>query len=459
MDAWMSSPFLEFSAPMRTAVAFFVFNRPDVTRTVFERIAEARPERLLVVADGPRAHKPEEAALCEEVRRIATQVDWPCEVSTNFANRNLGCGWRISTGLDWVFKQVDEAIILEDDCLPAPSFFPFCEEMLERYRHDERIGIVSGCNFAHQSYQAPDSYYFSRYSFIWGWATWRRVWQAYDYSLASLDEAVARNRLLDAYGADDTASHWRRIYENTRSGQIDTWDFQFGYSLAMQSRLHICPSVNQITNLGTGRQDATHTVSDHPLGNLPLGTMTFPLRHPRFVLPDLALDRYFEEQIYMIRRPAAELDAAGSQAHAFYSQGRLDEARVMVDHVLRHRPDHPAALHLSGLIALRAGDARQAADQIRRAIAASPTEWVFHTNLGMVLQAAGELPAAADALRLAAALAPGNPVPLIALARVLASLGEAEEAAMHCRRILKDQPDHAEARSLLELATPSAVPA
>jgi hypothetical protein len=131
---------------LRTPVALLIFNRPDTTERVFKAIAQAQPLKLLVVADGPRDGRPGEATLCEQTRAVITQVDWPCQVITNFADNNMGCKLRVASGIDWIFEQVEEAIILEDDCLPDPSFFRFCDEMLERYRDNERVGMVSGGN-------------------------------------------------------------------------------------------------------------------------------------------------------------------------------------------------------------------------------------------------------------------------------------------------------------------------
>ena len=162
---------------LRTPVALLIFNRPDTTERVFNAVAKARPSKLLVVADGPRDSRPGEAARCEQTRAIIKRVDWDCEVITNFADRNMGCKLRVSSGIDWIFEQVEEAIILEDDCLPDPSFFRFCDEMLERYRDNERVGMVSGGNLQFGRHRGTGSYYFSKYTHIWGWASWRRAWK------------------------------------------------------------------------------------------------------------------------------------------------------------------------------------------------------------------------------------------------------------------------------------------
>lgn len=167
-----------------TPVAFFIFNRPVLTEIVFEAIAKAKPKKLLVVADGPRFAEEEEK--CQKARAaVIDKINWECEVLTNFSDRNQGCKYRVSSGLDWVFSEVEEAIILEDDCLPAPSFFRFCETLLARYRDDERVMTISGDNFQLGNSRTEYSYYFSKYTHIWGWASWRRAWQHYDVDMKS----------------------------------------------------------------------------------------------------------------------------------------------------------------------------------------------------------------------------------------------------------------------------------
>ncbi|AWK90260.1 hemolytic protein HlpA-like protein [Azospirillum thermophilum] len=286
---------------MRTPVALFVFNRPDVTRKVFERIAAVRPEVLLIVADGPRADRPDDAALCAEVRRIVTAVDWPCDLRVNFAPRNLGCGLRVSTGLDWVFRLVEEAIVLEDDCLPAPDFFPFCEAMLDRYRHDTRIGIVCGSNFANGEAEPDGDYLFCRYGPIWGWATWRRTWRFYDFAMSTYDEDRGRGLLSDLFTDRKVVRFWERAFDEYAAGRIDTWDYALTYATLRQSMLHVIPAVNLITNIGCGRPDATHTRDPHPVAEWPSGSLHFPLRHPSAVVASLAFERSFERRVFGIR--------------------------------------------------------------------------------------------------------------------------------------------------------------
>ena len=267
---------------MKTPVALIIFNRPDTTERVFLEIAKARPSKLLVVADGPRVDRPGEIEKCNASRAIIDRVDWPCEVLTNYSEINLGCKNRVSSGIDWVFSQVEEAIILEDDCLPEASFFQFCEEMLERYRHDERIGMISGTNFLDNKIAIEDSYYFSKYMTIWGWATWRRAWKNYDVTI-ELWPKLKNDGFLDSrINLKDERSYWYRAFDRVHSGAIDTWDYQWVLCNWIQSRLSIVSTVNLISNIGF-RSDATHTSGASIFSNMQRNHLILPLKHPDFI--------------------------------------------------------------------------------------------------------------------------------------------------------------------------------
>ena len=146
---------------LTTPVAFIIFNRPDTTRIVFEEIKKAKPEKLLIIADGPRNNKPGEKERCAETRAIVENIDWECEVLRNYSDKNMGCKNRVASGLNWVFENVEEAIILEDDCLPDQSFFRYCQELLEKYRDDKRIMLIAGDNMLFENNKQKYSYYFS----------------------------------------------------------------------------------------------------------------------------------------------------------------------------------------------------------------------------------------------------------------------------------------------------------
>jgi hypothetical protein len=279
---------------LNTPVVMFVFNRPAETERVFAEIREARPPRLLIVADGPRADCHEDGARCEEVRLIVEQVDWPCEVQHNYSDVNLGCRKRVASGLDWVFGQVEEAIFLEDDCLPQPSFFRFCEELLTKYRHDERIMMISGDNFQFGLNRTSYSYYFSRYSHIWGWASWRRSWEKYDSSMKLWPEIRDGGWLQDVFTKKHVVKYWEKSFDDTYNGLIDTWDHQFTFACMVNNGLSVVPKVNLVSNIGFNF-DASRTKKKSRLSNMETGEMLFPLIHPLYVIRNALADKYTED--------------------------------------------------------------------------------------------------------------------------------------------------------------------
>jgi hypothetical protein len=275
---------------LRTPVAFFIFNRPDTTATVFAAIAKARPSTLLVVADGPRAFRRGEEQLCEAARAIIDRVDWPCRVLTNFSNHNLGCRRRISGGIDWVFSQVEEAIFLEDDCLPDPTFFAFCEEMLGRYRTDSRVMHIGGTNFQGAARAGEESYYFSRHVHVWGWASWRRAWRHYDVDMGAWVWARDADRVSDILSTPAERQAFTPLFDRVARHEIDTWDAQWTVACRAQNGLSIVPARNLVSNIGF-RSDATHTSDPgHPVATMRTVPLSLPLTHPAYVLADSAAD-------------------------------------------------------------------------------------------------------------------------------------------------------------------------
>jgi len=258
---------------IKTPVAFFIFKRPEQTTRVFEVIRHSKPARLYVIADGPK--DPDETESCRKVRAIVEQVDWDCEVKRNYADTNLGLRDRIVSGMDWVFEQEECAIILEDDCLPHPSFFRFCEELLEHYRDDLRVMHISGNNFLQGKNIPSASYYFSKYAHVWGWAAWRRAWslfRSWDTFSPALDLHIFRSR--------SERDLWTNLLGQLRSRRMDhTWDYQWALVCMAYKSLCIMPKNNLVSNIGFG-QAGTHTQDESWLANMPLGPMEFPLIHP-----------------------------------------------------------------------------------------------------------------------------------------------------------------------------------
>jgi hypothetical protein len=280
-------------------ILFLIFNRPDLTRRTFERIRSAKPSRLFIAADGPRKDRPGEDLLCAESRTIAEQVDWECKIETLFRDENLGCKRAVSSAISWFFKREAEGIILEDDVLPDPTFFRFCGELLERYRLDPNVMMISG-NYLLGSKQRPAaSYYFSRYTHIWGWASWRRAWALYDRDMSEWPKLRDSNFLLRiGNGGLDYAAYWTAIFNATYEGRVDTWDYQWLFTTMANHGLAITPSRNLVRNIGF-RPDAAHTTGDGgPLARLPLESIQFPLTHPPIIAVSPAADRWEDAYVF-----------------------------------------------------------------------------------------------------------------------------------------------------------------
>lgn len=288
---------LPLAAPLETPVALFLFNRPARTAAVFAAIRAARPQRLLLVADGPRAEVPGDAEQVAAARAVVGAVDWSCEVQTLYADHNLGLKPRFDGGLSWVFTQVERAIIVEDDCLPGPDFFLFCEAMLRRYADDGRVLSISGNNFQADDPPEGASYYFSRYPHIWGWATWRRAWALHDPAMAAWPAARAAHWLDTVFENADSRRYWDYIFQ-TAYDTPHTWDYPWTFSGWQHGGLHLHPAANLVTNIGFGAQATHPSAADHRLANLPIEPLAFPLRHPAAVARLAAADDYSERVLF-----------------------------------------------------------------------------------------------------------------------------------------------------------------
>lgn len=281
---------------LQAAVLLVVFNRPETTRLVFDAIRKARPARLYIAADGPRKNVKEDEARCGEVREIVGQVDWDCKVHKLFRDENLNCGVGPATAFTWFFEHEEEGIILEDDCVPSQSFFWFCQELLERYRHDYRVMHIGGNNFLRGWKKDGDySYYFSRSGHIWGWATWRRAWEKFDFRIEQYP--VARQGFFHRYFPTLAERMYRlRKLDKTfaGSGKVNWWDYQWDFARWSNSGLAIVPNTNLVKNVGFGSL-ATHTTNRYSKSaHLEASDIEFPLRHPPFMIRDVVSDkRYF----------------------------------------------------------------------------------------------------------------------------------------------------------------------
>jgi hypothetical protein len=267
---------------LHTPILLLVFNRPEQALLIFGQIRLQQPERLFIAADGPRADRPGEAALCETTRtKILNGIDWPCKVETLFRTDNLGCGKAVSGAIDWFFNHVEEGIILEDDCLPDPTFFSFCAAMLEKYRKNKNVMHVNGGNYQGGIQRGDASYYFSRHAHVWGWASWRRAWQHYDFSLQRYKDVSTEG--LNTF----LKSELQAIYK----ARIDTWDIQWFMSVWFNKGLVVTPNTSLVKNIGFDK-NATHTQSAPPWFNqLQYGKIT-DITHPESINIDEAADWY-----------------------------------------------------------------------------------------------------------------------------------------------------------------------
>lgn len=276
---------------LETPVLLLIFNRADATRTLLDQVRRARPKRLFVSADGPRNDVPGDEEQCQAARDEIRGIDWDCDLQTRFLDQNVGLKIAVDTAIDWFFNHVTEGVILEDDCLPSQSFFWFCEELLRRYRNDERVMQISGSNFLLGRKEFDSSYYFSKLNDIWGWATWRRAWAMYDRDMTTFPQFKQQGRLAD-YLEDEDMRDWLMSYfEDAYSSGIrgGIWSSRWAYAMCAQNALTIVPSVNLVENVGFLGDGAHRGKSFEPYAFVGRQEMR-EMIHAPFVLPDREAD-------------------------------------------------------------------------------------------------------------------------------------------------------------------------
>ncbi|WP_296622948.1 nucleotide-diphospho-sugar transferase [Marivirga sp.] len=273
---------IKFDVP----ILFLIFNRPGATKKVIDEIKKIRPDQLFIASDGAREYKDKEKEIVEDLRKqVLASIDWECNIKTLFRSDNLGCKLAVSGAIDWFFDNVEQGIILEDDCLPSESFFSFCREMLERYKDEEQIMSICGYNIL-GSYACPDSYIFSKYFYSWGWATWKHAWQKIDISFDKYQEAKDIGDLEKYYPSFIERKIRSRKIDHCVKGRVNSWAIPWNVSHQMTNSLAIIPKVNLIENIGFSNDFSTHTQENlwdknflyHKPSNL-----SFPLNHPKEV--------------------------------------------------------------------------------------------------------------------------------------------------------------------------------
>ena len=281
-----------------TPVLMIFFNRPDTFEKVFSEVRKAKPKTLILAQDGPR-NEADKIGI-EACRKIAECVDWECEVIRDYSETNLGCGVRPKSAIDLALENFENVIILEDDCIPSQSFFPYCEELLERYKDDERIAYISGLNHFEEWDCGKYDYFFSRAAGIWGWATWRRAWcRVYDYTAANInDEYVKKlykHQVANSNVYEQRIASLIKANNAAKTGEkLSYWDTQWGFAEYTQNMLAVVPRKNLICNIGVGEMSThaktlkTKTYKKYKnMVFIPTHTLEFPLKHPNFCVCDM----------------------------------------------------------------------------------------------------------------------------------------------------------------------------
>lgn len=280
---------MSFSTP----ILFITFNRLDTSEQVFNMIRMVRPEKLYLYSDGPRKHIEGEEQQVKSVREwLKRNVDWPCNIQVKFLEENKGTRYAIGEAVNWMFEKEEQGIIFEHDCLPHHSFFLFCQELLLKYKEEEKIMHISGNNYLFGRINHDTSYYFSQHNISWGWATWRRAWKYYDVDMKAypkdrehLVKRLSNNKRIQKY--------WFSILDRVYNGKIQTWDFQWTFAMWQKGGVAIVPENNLVTNIGYGKK-AIHTANaKDKLAKLPLSEIRFPLKHPNQIVCDKLSDDYY----------------------------------------------------------------------------------------------------------------------------------------------------------------------
>lgn len=279
-------------------VLFIIFNRPDTTGRVFECIQEVKPKQLFIAGDGPRENFASDLLNVQLTRQIVNRVNWDCELHTLFQATNLGCKKGPVAAIDWFFHNVDSGIILEDDCLPHASFFPFCEELLEKYKDNEEVMMIGGNNYQVGRKRGNCSYYFSVFGHIWGWATWKRAWKHNDPDLETWPEVRNSDWISEFMLSKEGAKQYTKWLDAVLSGDLAAWDYVWSYSRWRQNGLSIVPNNNLVTNIGIDEK-ATHTRKKRTITSLKAEEMRFPLVHPASIRRNKIADRFTVDHLYL----------------------------------------------------------------------------------------------------------------------------------------------------------------
>lgn len=281
-------------------ILFLIFKREQSSLCVLNEIRKLEPKYLYIAADGPRENNNDDITNCEKTRKaVLNAIDWDCEVKTLFRDKNRGCGHGPAEAITWFFDQVEYGIILEDDIIPSQTFFPFCEELLIKYKDNEEVMSIAGTNFVSQTYKSLDSYNFTNYAGGWGWASWKRAWKYYDYNISSWEKPRVKKKISKKFSAEGYA-FWQEAFDLVCNKNIDhIWDYQWAFCKMANDGLGIIPSKNLTTNIGFG-EDATHTfdASEDILAANINEELHFPLIHPHEIKINYDFDKFISEKFF-----------------------------------------------------------------------------------------------------------------------------------------------------------------
>ena len=277
---------------LSTPILLLAFNRPLLTKKVFSKIREVKPKKLYIAIDGPRNNHKSDIENIKKVKDVCNNIDWDCKVFYLNRDFNLGCKISVSGAIDWFFEQETKGIILEDDCLPNIDFFSYCEELLEVYENNDKIQMITGDNFQDGIVRGNGSYYFSKLTHVWGWATWKRAWDNYDVKMSFWPEFKHSNEFNKIFEIEIAANYFRSIFDSVYNGKIDTWDYQWNACVWYNNGLSVTPNKNLVTNIGFG-PDATHTtdINEKKKGSRSSHSI-LPLKHLDSIIRDTKADEY-----------------------------------------------------------------------------------------------------------------------------------------------------------------------
>lgn len=264
-----------------TPVLLLLFNRPKHTQMVLNQLRLIRPAVLYIHCDGPRKDKPREEEEVQAVRNCLSGIDWPCEIKTLFRTENAGLRDGVFGAINWFFTEVEKGIILEDDCVPDISFFQYCAELLDYYEKEEKVMHIGGSNLGeHLTSHCEDSYVFSKFTFVWGWASWRRAWKKMTLSLDGFETFEKEGIIHDLCNDNMAQAYMLDKFRATKARENNSWAYAWSYSILAANGLTIVPGKNLVQNTGIGTTGATHTVHSDPKAKLKASRLAFPLKHP-----------------------------------------------------------------------------------------------------------------------------------------------------------------------------------